>query len=189
MNGALMNNVEFKGGRGYCHATALENLIQSTMAKLAPHEHNMDGGVLNSNLKPVVQANERSKKPMVKVWAIPWERWPNCIFHVYMNHRESLMRSNGWIALILIARDDPRMNEFVQFRAGGRWARKCHPAYTANITTDWCTLTAEERRSWSQTAAMENDTTILSINHSLYLSKLTDIEPTNTKPFFVLTTS
>ena len=37
---------------------------------------------------------------------------------------------------------------------------------------DWCTLTAEERRSWAQAAAMENDTRILSINHSLYLSKI-----------------
>ena len=42
------------------------------------------------------------------------------------------MRSNGWIALILIAEDDPRMNEFVRFGAGGHWARTCHPAYTAN---------------------------------------------------------
>jgi len=54
---------------------------------------------------------------------------------------------------------------------------------------DRCTLTAEEGRSWAQAAAMENDTTILSINHSLYLSKLTDTEPMNTKLFFVLTSS
>ena len=54
---------------------------------------------------------------------------------------------------------------------------------------DWCTSTAEERRSWSQASAMKNDTTILSINHSLYLLKLIDTEPMNTKSFFVLTTS
>ena len=54
---------------------------------------------------------------------------------------------------------------------------------------DWCTLTAEERRSWSQASAMKNDTTISSINHSLYLSKSTDTEPMHTKSFFVLTTS
>ena len=54
---------------------------------------------------------------------------------------------------------------------------------------DWCTSTTEERRSWSQASAMKNDTTISSINRSLYLSKSTDTEPMNTKSFFVLTTS
>ena len=42
------------------------------------------------------------------------------------------MRSNGWIALVLIAKDDPRINEFVRFGAGGSWAHTCHPEYTAN---------------------------------------------------------
>ena len=83
MNGALMNSTKFKEGHGYYHATAIENyLLQPTMAHLAPHEHNMDGGILNSNLKPVVQANKRSKKPMVKVWALSWGQCPSCIFHV-----------------------------------------------------------------------------------------------------------
>ena len=45
-----------------------------------------------------------------------------------------MIRSNGWIALILIVEDDPRMNKFVQLRAGDFWARTCHPAYTANET-------------------------------------------------------
>ena len=132
MNGAVMNNIEFKGERGYYHVTALENLLQSTMANLVPHKHNMDGGILNSKLKPVVQTNKSSKKPMVKVWALPWGWWPSCIFHVYTNHIESLMRSNRWIPLILIAKDNPRMSKFVPFGTGGRWAHTCHPAYTAN---------------------------------------------------------
>ena len=63
----LMHNVKFKGERCYCHATAFENLLQPTRANLTPHKYNMEGRILNSKLKPIVQTNKRSKRPMVKV--------------------------------------------------------------------------------------------------------------------------
>ena len=58
-----MNNVKFKGGHmGYCHTTALENLVQPTRANLAPCEHNMDSEILNIKLKRIVQLDKRSRQ-------------------------------------------------------------------------------------------------------------------------------
>ena len=47
---------------GYCHTTALENLVQPTRANLAPCEHNMDSEILNIKLKRIVQLDKRSRQ-------------------------------------------------------------------------------------------------------------------------------
>lgn len=43
-----------------------------------------------------------------------------------------MIRVKRWIALILIAEGDQRINEFYNFGASSHWARTYHPAYIAN---------------------------------------------------------
>jgi hypothetical protein len=41
-----------------------------------------------------------------------------------------LEEAGGYVALIMIPEDDPRMDLFTKFGAGCTWAQTCHPAYS-----------------------------------------------------------
>jgi hypothetical protein len=132
LNGeAVVDIEEFKKGRGMLHATVATNMLNSPDANLAAHDHGeLLGGILGNGLKPMVQTNKTSENPMEKVWALPYGRWMSSVFHVLSTHGKALKEAGGYVALIMIPEDDPRMDLFTKFGAGGTWAQTCHPAYS-----------------------------------------------------------
>jgi hypothetical protein len=109
----------------------LTNMLNSPDANLAAHDHGeLLGGILGDGLKPMVQTNKTSENPMEKVWALPYGRWMSCVFHILNTHGKALEEAGGYVALIMIPEDDPRMNLFTKFGAGSTWAQTCHPAYS-----------------------------------------------------------
>jgi hypothetical protein len=109
----------------------LTNMLNSPDANLAAHNHGeLLGGILGDGLKPMVQTNKTSENPMEKVWALPYGRWMSCVFHILNTHGKALEEAGGYVALIMIPEDDPRMNLFTKFGAGSTWAQTCHPAYS-----------------------------------------------------------
>jgi hypothetical protein len=128
---AVVDIEEFKKGRGMLHATVATNLLNSPDANLAAHDHGeLLGGILGNGLKPMVQTNKTSENPMENVWALPYGRWMSCVFHVLSTHGKALKEAGGYVALIMIPEDDPRMDSFTKFGAGGIWVQTCHPAYS-----------------------------------------------------------
>jgi hypothetical protein len=128
---AVVDIEEFKKGRGMLHATVATNMLNSPDANLAAHDHGeLLGGILGNGLKPMVQTNKTSENPMEKVWALPYGRWMSSVFHVLSTHGKALKEAGGYVALIMIPEDDPRMDLFTKFGGGGTWAQTCHPAYS-----------------------------------------------------------
>jgi hypothetical protein len=132
LSGEAVVDIEvFKKGRGMLHATVATNMLNSPDANLAAHDHGeLLGGILGNNLKPMVQTNKTSKNPMEKVWALPYGRWMSSVFHVLSTHGKALQEAGGYVALIMIPEDDPRMDLFTKFGAGCTWTQTCHPAYS-----------------------------------------------------------
>ena len=128
---AVVDIEEFKKGRGMLHATVATNMLNSPDANLAAHDHGeLLGGILGNGLKPMVQTNKTSENPMENVWALPYGRWMSSVFHVLSTHGKALKEAGGYVALIMIPEDDPRMDLFTKFGGGGTWAQTCHPAYS-----------------------------------------------------------
>jgi hypothetical protein len=132
LNGeAVVDIEEFKKGRGMLHATVATNMLNSPYANLAAHDHGeLLGGILGNGLKPMVQTNKTSENPMEKVWALPYGCWMLCVFHVLNTHGKALQEAGGYVALIMIPEDDPRMDLFAKFGAGCAWAQTCYPAHS-----------------------------------------------------------
>jgi len=121
LSGKEVDIPTFKKGRGLIHATAATNVFNSPDANLAAHDFgDLLGGILGNGLKSLVQANKTSANPMVDVWALPYGRWMSCAYHVLHTHGKALKEAGGYIAFVMIPGDDPRIDLFTRFGAGGR---------------------------------------------------------------------
>ena len=124
-----LDEEKVKEGRWYVHATPAANLFDPTSTNLEHHSFDLDGGIMEQGLQPMVQTGKKSKKPIEGVWALPGGRVMSSIAHIVRTHAEALKKSGGKIALIMIYADDDRINKFTRM-GGSTWAQTCHPAYS-----------------------------------------------------------